>query len=88
MTSAFLHSPALHPIHLLFNMYALFIFGPVLETFLGRTRFLALYLIGALGGSIGEVLTSVGVLGGASPTATSGCSSPASRWARRVRSSR
>ena len=60
ITSAFLHSPAVHPVHLLFNMYALFIFGPVLESFLGRGRFLALYLIGALGGSLG-VLTSVEV---------------------------
>ncbi len=41
-------------------MYALFVFGPVLESFLGRIRFIALYLIGALGGSLG-VLTSVEV---------------------------
>ncbi|MEQ1735658.1 MAG: rhomboid family intramembrane serine protease [Rhodoglobus sp.] len=59
ITSAFLHSPGVI-FHILFNMYALFIFGPVLEAFLGRTRFLALYLIGALGGSLG-VLTSVEV---------------------------
>lgn len=59
ITSAFLHSPALI-VHILFNLYALFIFGPVLESFLGRGRFIALYLIGALGGSLG-VLTSVEV---------------------------
>lgn len=59
ITSAFLHSPG-NIVHLLFNMYALFIFGPVLEGFLGRGRFIALYLIGALGGSLG-VLTSVEV---------------------------
>jgi membrane associated rhomboid family serine protease len=59
ITSAFLHSPA-SIIHLLFNMYALLIFGPVLESFLGRGRFIALYLIGALGGSLG-VLTAVEV---------------------------
>jgi len=55
ITSAFLHSTSFIP-HLLFNMYALFIFGPALERFLGRARFLALYLIGALGGSLGVVL--------------------------------
>jgi membrane associated rhomboid family serine protease len=59
ITSAFLHAPWFIP-HLLFNMYALFVFGPVLESFLGRGRFIALYLIGALGGSLG-VLTSVEV---------------------------
>jgi membrane associated rhomboid family serine protease len=58
ITSAFLHSPSSIVLHLLFNMYALFIFGPVLESFLGRARFIALYVIGALGGSLG-VLTSV-----------------------------
>jgi membrane associated rhomboid family serine protease len=58
ITSAFLHSPSPPAVHLLFNMYALFVFGPVLETFLGRIRFIALYLIGALGGSIGY-LTAV-----------------------------
>lgn len=54
VTSAFLHDPGF-VLHILFNLYALFIFGPVLESFLGRGRFLALYLIGALGGSLGEV---------------------------------
>jgi membrane associated rhomboid family serine protease len=60
ITSAFLHSPATIILHLLFNMYALYVFGPALESFLGRARFLALYLIGALGGSLG-VLTAVEV---------------------------
>jgi len=55
VTSAFLHSQGFIP-HLLFNMYALFIFGPPLERFLGRLRYLALYVVGALGGSVGVVL--------------------------------
>ena len=55
LTSAFLHSTSFIP-HLLLNMYALFIFGPVLERFLGRARYLALYLIGAIGGGLGVVL--------------------------------
>ena len=52
VTAAFLHSPGL-PLHILFNMYALWLTGPYLEALLGRVRFLALYLICALGGSIG-----------------------------------
>jgi membrane associated rhomboid family serine protease len=55
LTSAFLHSPS-SVLHILFNLYALFIFGPMLEQFLGRLRFLALYLITAFGGSLGVVL--------------------------------
>jgi len=55
VTSEFLHSTAFIP-HLLFNMYALFIFGPPLERFLGKARYLALYLVGALGASVGVVL--------------------------------
>jgi len=55
VTSAFLHSTNFVP-HLLLNVYALFVLGPALERFLGRVRFLALYLIGALGGSLGVVL--------------------------------
>lgn len=53
ITSAFLHSQGTIVLHLLFNMYALFVVGPVLESFLGKARFIALYLIGALAGSIG-----------------------------------
>lgn len=60
ITSAFLHSPGTIILHLLLNMYALYVFGPALESFLGHARFLALYLIGALGGSLG-VLTAVEV---------------------------
>jgi membrane associated rhomboid family serine protease len=52
LTSAFLHSPS-SIVHLLFNLYALYVFGPALESFLGRARFLGLYLISAIGGSLG-----------------------------------
>lgn len=48
MTAAFLHGGILH---LLFNMYALFVFGPTLENALGRLRFGLVYLLSALGGS-------------------------------------
>jgi membrane associated rhomboid family serine protease len=49
-TAAFLHSPG-SILHILFNMYALYVLGPPLEAVLGRARFLALYLVAALGGS-------------------------------------
>ena len=48
LTSAFLHGGILH---LLLNMYALFLFGPQIEAAFGRWRFTALYLVSALGGS-------------------------------------
>jgi membrane associated rhomboid family serine protease len=51
LTATFLHDSS-SPLHLLFNMYTLYIFGQVLEPMLGRARFLALYLIGAFGGSV------------------------------------
>jgi membrane associated rhomboid family serine protease len=54
LTSTFLHSPATF-IHILFNLYALYVLGPALESFLGRARFLALYLVAGLGGSLGAV---------------------------------
>jgi membrane associated rhomboid family serine protease len=48
LTAAFLHGSI---IHLRSNMYALFLFGPPLEAAFGRGRFLAVYLVSALGGS-------------------------------------
>ncbi|BCW80791.1 MULTISPECIES: rhomboid family intramembrane serine protease [unclassified Arthrobacter] len=55
VTSAFLHSPD-SLLHILLNMYTLWIFGQALEPILGRVRFLALYLISAFGGSVGYLL--------------------------------
>ena len=52
LTAAFLHSPD-SPLHIVLNMYALWITGPYLEAQFGRVRFAALYLISALGGSVG-----------------------------------
>lgn len=49
VTSTFLHFGLLH---LLFNMYALYILGPPLEGHLGRLRFAVLYGLSALGGSV------------------------------------
>lgn len=49
ITSAFLHVELMH---ILFNMLALWFLGPGVERVLGRARFLALYLISALAGSV------------------------------------
>jgi len=51
LTSVFLHSTGFF-LHIVLNMYTSFIFGQVLETMLGRGRFLALYLISGFGGSV------------------------------------
>jgi membrane associated rhomboid family serine protease len=48
-TSAFLHADVMH---ILFNMWALWVIGPALERWLGRVRYLALYALSALGGSV------------------------------------
>jgi membrane associated rhomboid family serine protease len=57
LTSAFLHSPDTI-LHILFNMYALWLIGPYLETLFGWARFLAVYLICAFGGSVGLLVLS------------------------------
>ena len=55
ITAIFVHSQG-SIFHLLFNMYSLFIFGPILERLVGRSRFLALYLLSGFGGSVGVLL--------------------------------
>jgi membrane associated rhomboid family serine protease len=42
--------------HLLMNMYALWIVGPLAEALYGRALFLAIYLLSALGGSVASYL--------------------------------
>ena len=59
ITSAFLHSPS-SIFHVGFNMFTLFIFGRALEIPLGRARFISLYLISALGGSVAVLLLAPG----------------------------
>ena len=55
LTNAFLHEPpgdGIGILHILFNMWALIVVGPALERSLGRVRFLIVYLVSALGGSV------------------------------------
>lgn len=58
LTAAFLH---LGPIHLAFNMYALFLFGPIVEQLYGRLEFTVLYVLCALGGSVLTILLAPNV---------------------------
>ncbi len=54
-TAMWLHANFLH---IFFNMLALLIVGPAVEVLLGKARFLALYLIAGLGGSVCSYLLS------------------------------
>jgi membrane associated rhomboid family serine protease len=55
VTSMFTH---VEPLHIAFNMLALYFLGPMLETVLGRARFLAVYLVSGLVGSAAVMLFS------------------------------
>jgi len=69
LTALFLHYG---PLHLIFNLYALFVIGPGLEQAIGPTRFAICYLLAGLGSSLGVLslhhfgLTSAEQLVGAS----------------------
>lgn len=67
LTAAFLHSPST-PLHIAFNMFALWQVGPYLEALLGRVRFVILYLVSALGGSVGVVLLAAAPTPGTNPS--------------------
>jgi membrane associated rhomboid family serine protease len=65
VTGGFLHAGL---IHLLLNMYVLYIAGQILEPAIGTPRFLGIYFVGLLGGSVGALLidpnaTTVGASG-------------------------
>ena len=55
LTSAFAHGGITH---IAFNMYALWVMGTYLEPMLGRARYVAIYLLSALGGSVMYLLLS------------------------------
>jgi len=53
LTSVFMHGGVAH---LFFNMFALLMFGPLLEQKLGSKRFLALYIAAGVVGNIGYLI--------------------------------
>jgi membrane associated rhomboid family serine protease len=53
ITSGFLHYGLLH---LLFNMYALYILGSMLEPAIGRLRFALIYFVSLIAGSVGALI--------------------------------
>jgi membrane associated rhomboid family serine protease len=64
VTSGFLHFGFLH---LLFNMYLLYLLGQMMEPAIGRLRFALIYMAALLGGSAGALLIEPdGLHGGAS----------------------
>lgn len=69
LTSAFSH---LDPMHLIFNMIGLYVFGRPVESVLGPVKMVALYVIGALGGSLAYVLWGWGTGSLASALGASG----------------
>jgi len=53
VTAGFLH---FNPVHILMNMFALWVIGRDMERILGPVRFTAVYLVGLLGGSVNVLL--------------------------------
>ncbi len=53
ITSGFLHGSFSH---LLFNMFTLFFFGPVMEQTIGQTHFLILYFTGLIASSVPSLI--------------------------------
>lgn len=65
LTSMFLHA---NITHILFNMWALYLFGPALERRFGSVSFVALYFASGLGGAslyhaVGQTIPAVGASG-------------------------
>ncbi|MBR1376823.1 MAG: rhomboid family intramembrane serine protease [Bacilli bacterium] len=59
-TSTFLH---IGLIHLVFNMYALYIIGPQIESFFGKTKYLLIYILGGIIGNLFANIFEVNTIG-------------------------
>jgi membrane associated rhomboid family serine protease len=59
LTIVLVHDPDFL-LHLLFNMYALYIVGPIVEQLYGARRFLLFYVLAAIGGSLASFAFGVG----------------------------
>lgn len=60
LTSLFAHAS---PLHLLANMFSLYVIGRMLEPAFGRVRFTVLYFLGGFGGGIAVLFTANSALG-------------------------
>ena len=54
--------------HILFNMFAVWMFGRVMESYWGGRRFLLYYVVCGLGAGLGEAFGATGAAGAASAT--------------------
>ncbi len=71
LTALFLHYGVLH---ILFNLYALYLLGPALERLIGSARFALGYLLSGLGSSAGVVLLrAIGLTNADQLVGASGC---------------
>lgn len=64
ITYMFMHAPYPNIMHIFFNMFALFMFGPILEYVWGSRRFLVYYLVTGIGAGLVQQLFWYVDLGG------------------------
>jgi rhomboid protease GluP len=65
LSAAFVHDWT-SPLHLAFNMYALYIFGPLVERIFGSLQFILIYVLAALAASVASYIFTPGPSLGAS----------------------
>lgn len=62
---AFLHGS---PLHLFFNMFALYMFGPDVEDLLGAARFRIFYLVCVVGAAVAQLIVTATIYPNPAPT--------------------